>query len=226
MTELQIPSRECINCGRTFFKPASCSMREWEQRRRNCSPECGNASRSKKPSRASFIPCRICGGATRFHGTERNGLHGMLHCENPECAEASRAIKNARISAKATEMYRTGERKLIRHTWESVPRVSREEDLLRPWFESMGWRPQYHVLTHVHTNKLPRAFDLDFAFPENMLYIEIDGKVHRLRKERDERRDLMLRELGWRGKRIPANLVREDIDAAKASILDFVRRFD
>jgi very-short-patch-repair endonuclease len=82
----------------------------------------------------------------------------------------------------------------------------------------LGFSPQYKVLTGVHTNKLPRMFRLDFAIPERKLYVEIDGSTHRLRKERDARRDAMLSDLGWLGLRIPSSQVENDIEVVKVRI--------
>jgi very-short-patch-repair endonuclease len=87
----------------------------------------------------------------------------------------------------------------------------------------MHWEAQYRFNTGVHTNKLPRQFQLDFAHPVMRRYVEIDGSVHRLRTDRDARRDRMMTERGWNGLRIDAAVVRQDVDGVKQRILDWLR---
>lgn len=47
-----------------------------------------------------------------------------------------------------------------------------------------------------------RSYFLDFFFPCRMLAVEIDGSVHRFRKEHDRRRDADFRSIGIRTIRI------------------------
>lgn len=92
-----------------------------------------------------------------------------------------------------------------------------------PWFESLGWIAQFKILTGVHTNKLPRYFKADFADAANLFYIEIDGHVHRLHVTSDARRDSMLSALGWKGLRVPASLIKNNPEAAKAQMLQWIQ---
>jgi len=47
-----------------------------------------------------------------------------------------------------------------------------------------------------------RSYFLDFFFPERMIAVEIDGSVHRLKKDHDRRRDADFRSIGVRTIRI------------------------
>lgn len=47
-----------------------------------------------------------------------------------------------------------------------------------------------------------RCYFLDFFFPRRMLAVEIDGSVHKLKKEHDRRRDADFRSIGIRTIRI------------------------
>ena len=223
----------CPTCGKEFLKPYNCGKPEWAKRQ-FCSQPCKSTSQLGKPSgmsgkrfpsKAQKVPCRICKKPTRHNGTANSPLIGMIACKDPTCREVSKLLKNQRISRKATEMYANGDRSKIRHAWANVPRISPEEILLTPWLVSQGWISQHKVLTHVHTNTLPRMFRLDFALPEHKLYIEIDGNVHRLRKSVDARRDVILDTLGWKGLRIPAKTVRDDIQAIHEQILEWIRAY-
>lgn len=225
-----ITSKLCVICDVEFSKPVYCSRADWEIRR-FCSPACKAESQKGKPalnkglkqgfSSAVLLPCRICGNPTKYKGGENSPVFGMVHCGNQVCAVASREMKNLAISEKAKQQYANGNRQK-RNYWTGVSRISKEEKLLAPWFISMGWTPQYKILTGVHTNKLPRMFHLDFALPETRLYIEIDGSVHRLHKERDARRDQMLTDLLWRGLRVSAPQIASDIELVKRNILNWI----
>lgn len=218
--------RLCEICTAPFYKKANCSQKNWLLRR-FCSRICKNKSQKGKPvfvnrvkseSCAKKLPCRICGAPTRYHGTLKNKLYGKVHCDNSSCVETSRLIKNQRIGKAAESNYKSGKRKPATNAWAGVKPISREEGILTDFFISIGWTPQYKLNTGVHTNKLPRYFRLDFALPESRLYVEIDGSVHRLRKERDARRDLMLSELGWIGLRIASTLVNDNPEYVQSRI--------
>ena len=225
-------TKSCLQCDSEFLKPPTRSKRNWEKSK-FCSRKCKQTAQVGQPSPLKgtktgkfyvkhFLPCRICGEPTKYSGTTRNKLYGMVHCGNPECADKSRQLKNERISEKAVDMYASGERVAVKDGWRNVKRISPEEELIFPWITAIGFVPQYKFLTGVHTNKLPRMFRLDFALPEHKLYIEIDGTVHRLKKKADTRRDSMMLERGWNGIRIPSSDVNNDIESVKERINLFI----
>jgi hypothetical protein len=175
-----------------------------------------SAKRGKSygPSRATKILCRICGEPTRYNGLPGTVLDGRVHCGRDACREASQALKNAAIGARAVETYASGERRRATGAWSKVARISREEQMLAPWFEAHGWKQQFGFVPGISDIHLPRYFILDFAQPDRRLYVEIDGTVHRMRRERDVRKDAIMQERGWRGLRLPASLVATNIDEA------------
>ena len=216
MNDLLPNTKICEICGNAFTKKAVHSRTYWETKARFCSHACHSASMRGKQT-APRMPCRICGEPTRYYACDRV-LADAIRCNRPECVEASKLLKNQRIGA-ALKGRNVGKK----DGWRGIPLVSIEEVLLNDWFASIGWEPQHRVNTGVHTVKLPRMFRLDFALPVRKLYVEIDGSSHRsrARQERDALRDSMLTEQGWVGIRIPAKLVRDDIDAVKRTILDW-----
>lgn len=58
---------------------------------------------------------------------------------------------------------------------------------------------------------------IDFAFPQIMLAVEIDGSQHEIkdRKKRDMEKDIHLNNNGWRVYRIPAKHMYSKEDADK-----------
>lgn len=212
-----LDTKVCELCEQPYARPPKYDQARWLRVSRFCSRECKDAAQQGQSRGGQRIPCRICGQPTKHGDSRDNPKRERVRCERPECIEASRTIKNERIAARAREMYANGTRKAV-GSWRTVDLISREERSLIPWFAELGWASQHKVNTGVHTNTLPRQFRLDFALPAALLYVEVDGHVHRLRKERDERRDTMLGELGWQGMRIAAHLVRDNPDHAKALI--------
>jgi hypothetical protein len=218
----------CVQCGTEFPKPYTESRNRWNVRK-FCGHQCKADSQKGKlpwnagmrsPSKAQKLPCRICGEPTKYNGTATHPAYNMVHCDKPECIEASRILKNLRIATKHNAMIADGTKRVTERGWDNVQKISQEEIAISPWLESFGWIPQYKFLTGVHSFRLPRMFRLDFALPAHKLYIEIDGSVHKHkdRKVRDERRNQMMDERGWRGLRIPSAQIRDDIETTKHTI--------
>ena len=65
---------------------------------------------------------------------------------------------------------------------------------------------------------------IDFAFVDLKIAIEIDGSQHLLpeRKERDEKKDLLLQENGWRVIRIAESVVKTDWDAIQQVLNEYI----
>lgn len=215
-----IPTKACVVCGATFSKPYTESKRGWAEHK-YCSRKCINAGRTpwnkgtKQPRASRRIPCRICGGATPYSGTQANKLWGKVHCGTVECARASDQIKRDRISAALRGRNIGG-----KHGWMLTEIVTRQERALDPWFTKRGWISQYPVKPG-----MPWKFwRLDFAHPALMLNVEIDGSAHDkpARRTRDETRDARMKELGWRVLRVRAEDVDEDVEAVKRRVSEWI----
>ena len=214
-----IEQKSCEQCGSAFTKPYSEGRPAWS-RRRFCSLACKSASQRGQPSarkgrtfpsNAPRIPCRVCGGPTSVTAKGNERLIGLLPCADAACRAASRATKNARIAARASADYASGRRPRIRHTWRFVRQTSPGELILLPFLARLGW-------LHQHPVRVPgvrQVITLDFALPDRLLYLEVDGTSHRLRAERDARRDAQLAALGWRGLRLRERDVCADHLAVK-----------
>lgn len=218
-------TKPCEVCGTAITKPPSCSTRDWPKRR-FCSVACKAKSQKGKvwgrpygQERATDRPrkfpiyCRICGALTKHSGRR---AQNMMHCGSPSCADASRLLKNAKISQGHFRAAAEGRKPPGK--WHGM-RESKEELLLDPWFICRGWATQFGVTT----GRSPRWFRLDFAEPALRLYIELDGDSHRKRRDRDARRDAIMTDLGWKGMRIPAKAVRDDIRAVKLRIDEWIQ---
>jgi len=83
-------------------------------------------------------------------------------------------------------------------------KVSKTEEILFEAMEYIGLNPKRQYLISKH--------HVDFAFPERLLVVEVDGIHHRTREEveRDEKRRDVAENLGWRVKRFTAEEVYEN----------------
>ena len=61
-------------------------------------------------------------------------------------------------------------------------------------------------------------FIVDFLAPKARLAVEVDGGSHAQRRAADARRDRVLRRVGYRVLRLPAELVLRDVAAAVARV--------
>ncbi len=59
----------------------------------------------------------------------------------------------------------------------------------------------------------------DFVAPAAQLIVEVDDRSHELKHAADARRDRILRRLGYRVLRVPAALVRANVDEAVARVV-------
>src|SRR6266436_1101793 len=204
--------KTCIQCG-SMFASGRLGPSDWAKRR-FCGKPCWYAWKTDQPSKAVMIPCRVCGAPTSYRASVTDHI-GLVHCGSAQCREESKRQKNEAIRTTHLSDYASGKRAKLRDNWSKVPRVSAEELLLKSWFDERGWDAQYKCVPGgISSVKLPRCFWLDFALPDRRMYVEIDGSIHRLRKERDARKDKILSDRGWKGLRVPASLVRSDLTAA------------
>lgn len=199
-------------------KMNKCEQCQAPTARRFCCKRCWYDYKSAQPSIAKRVPCRICGGPTESFGTKRSLAYGLVRCNSDACQDASRKMKNSAIAKTHTNAYATGARQKARHTWEKVKRVSPAEELLAPYLSGQGWTSQFKFLTKLPNGAFPRCLWLDFSIPRLRLCIEIDGSIHRLRRDRDARRDAILSSYGWSTLRVPATLVYSDLYMAQKMI--------
>ena len=64
-------SKNCLYCGKLFYKLENCSINEWTNRRKFCSKECCNLYKVGKPSNSST---KFCKGMSPWNKGEK-GLH-------------------------------------------------------------------------------------------------------------------------------------------------------
>jgi hypothetical protein len=98
------PTKVCAHCGKVFEFPKRRAYYEWKVRT-YCTVTCQRDARRGKvfgdtgqeflPAEA--VPCRICGADTRYRGAP--SVAGRVVCDNPECRQRSRAIRDERNRA-------------------------------------------------------------------------------------------------------------------------------
>lgn len=223
-------TKVCVVCEKEFPKPYYCSYPEWEKRK-FCSQACKHIYQVGKPTgkkktglgsmNGKFEPCRICGNPTKYYANKK--YENKVHCEKIECIEESKRLKNQKISSTHLKDYKTNKREKLRDNWDSIKRISKEEEVIAEFMISIGYIQQFVLPTKLPNGAYPRSYSLDFANVSSKLNVEIDGSSHKLegRKERDELRDSILISLGWKTLRLPSELINRDLEEAKSLILKF-----
>ncbi len=91
----------------------------------------------------------------------------------------------------------------------------------------LWWALRQHPGGYKFRKQCPQGpYSLDFACLEARLAVEVDGEAHDRgdRPERDARRDLLLKELGFSTMRIPAHEVFSNLEAVVLGIVSECRR--
>ena len=160
--------------------------------------------------------------------------HKYKSCGKPECkskayslAKINMSIKSRnRIGKTRREKFARGEIKSrILEFRYSGNGLTESEMLAAPFLSELGFIPHYKIRTGMAPrNGNANAYSVDFAHLEKRLFIEIDGRGHFTLKEqsRDKKRDAFLFRLGWQGFRITNAEIINNIEIARAKILDFI----
>lgn len=233
----EVPSHKtCPVCGVKFPKPLTESKRVWLQHT-YCSLECTYSDRQGKQPEwlidkafqlghepwhkgrsSTYANCRICGKRFPTHGKEL-----LVSCPNPECREASKKLRAENASKALKQMWENGEFDDNDPTWNLVPTVTSGEIALAPYLEPEGWETQYKVPCNppdMHN----RTYHLDFAYPEEKLYVEIDGSSHLKpdRIEKDNLRTKLLGKKGWQGIRFWEREAKNSPEMVYEQIWDWI----
>ena len=196
-------SKQCLYCGKTFYKYVCSSMKRWEEKSKFCSVSCrckyghdlglfpkfqpGHVPPHKGTGR---IPCANCGAPIK-------ASNRCFFCKKPECR------------VKAQEQMR---RKQLEALGSNYCNRRYGENILWPYLKDQGWTREYVVTVD------SRTFRLDFARPDAKLFIEVDGYFHKTQKTRDTERTRLLVGGGWMCQRFWNGEVRDHLPEVLASI--------
>ncbi len=213
-------TKSCASCGKDFESDV-------EAFRKCCSKACGYASMRGRPTwnkgltfpqgkpmaridpltlDRKRIPCCFCKAPTKYPVPRPGVKHRKVRCENPKCVAA---MNLQRIKH---------DRKTVKRMWSKNERTP-EEVAMKSWFVAHGWQTQCAAKTVA-----AKRYILDFANPKRKLYVELDGPTHDAPRSKvsDAARDQHLAIVGWKGLRIPAQLVSDNIERVKALIRHFI----
>ena len=95
--------------------------------------------------------------------------------------------------------------------------ISYPEKLFIEYVEKNGLDKKYSIVREYSVF----PYFIDFAFVNQMVAIEIDGSQHLLpeRKERDDKKDKLLNELGWLVIRVSEKEIKSDIEEVFTKIV-------
>lgn len=147
------------------------------------------------------------------------------HVTNCKMQPNYEKIKKER--AKKQSEYRTGKKlsdetknkiskariKYLKENPDKVPyKINHSSNVSYPEQVILKYLKEYKILGWVHQLQFS-IYQIDFAFPEYKLAVEIDGHTHTTEKVKkiDNRRDKYLESKGWRTLRITTKEVRNDV---------------
>lgn len=167
-----------------------------------------------------FWKCRFCG--IRIEEKTKRGIH-TIHCDlNPD--KGKRIFKKrGSMSESHRRNISIGRKKYLREAGKNPyhdshsSKKSNPEKIVELEFIKRGIKGWIYNFPN-------GSYKYDFAFPELKVDVEIDGRQHSVesRKIFDSRRDEWSVSQGWRVLRIPAILVRNDLEAVMETIVDFI----
>lgn len=125
----------------------------------------------------------------------------------------SKINKGKKLSEETKEKISKSRTRYLLENPDQVPYLlNHSSKISYPEKTMLKYLKQHNITGWVHQMQFS-IYQLDFAFPEYMLCVEIDGSTHLLDsvKQKDKRRDKFLNKNGWRVLRITAKDVKNNV---------------
>ncbi len=224
--------RKCDQCGAIFrpSKPKPSSLPTWG---RFCSTACAYhwAWTAKLLARPVTKLCCFC--HKEMKDVHPNRYFCSIQCRNRPLKALCQECKKTFISIQPSGT-RTRTRFCSRSCkWKWVNRqtgyhhlnATHEEQIVANMFPNAVLHHEVKTGTKTKKNKI-HSYELDVAFPNLKLAVEIDGGVHRIeaKKQKDLERTQKLESLGWTVLRFSNRQVTRDLTAVKALIQSTISR--
>lgn len=120
------------------------------------------------------------------------------------------------------KLQRENRLKWMKENWEKTPWASREpsypEKIFMKECKSRGYEKRFKIIP-----ELPFfPYQIDFAFINEKVAVEIDGSQHLLAKERDNKKDKSLKKKGWRLIRFTATQIIHNTEKCFEKLEKFI----
>ena len=163
------------------------------------------------------LKCKYC-------GLERFTNKSTMSSHEKHCVKNENAIpwKSHKLSEETRKKVSEGMKKAIKEGratgWHK--RKAGTKSYPEMWMETVikSEFTDKNYISELHVGK----YRLDFAWPEKMIYIEIDGQQHERRKEKDIEKDNFCKALGWTVLRMTWSYISSNKELAIKQMKDFV----
>lgn len=104
--------------------------------------------------------------------------------------------------------------------WRLGRNPSYPEKIFIDALESYGWYSRFEIIRE----KCFFPYYADFAFENVKVVVEIDGSQHleQHAQEKDKKKDELIKSLGWRVFRVPANIVQDNVQNVLSELESFI----
>ena len=229
--------QECNWCGNTF---------RWKCKKICCSEECKESTLAAR-RKVVILPCAGCGTEVKLQGKQLRQAHtGRPYCSDgcresvvSKISSATMAKTNRRHASdrmkKNNPMHRQESREKMASTLREIghkPPIqggngngpTEPEQRLS---DALGWPMQVIVKTGKKRGSgYPFHYKVDVGNPELKIAIEVDGGSHGTlrRRAQDEKKDALLRSLGWQVLRFSNREVMADSEACARMVMSTISR--
>lgn len=197
--------RNCDYCNR-LFRPLRLKKEKGNRTGRFCSTTCAGrwAAENKSLALTATKKCQGCGASMkRVHF---NRLFCSVKCRNQPkvlpCEQCGRSFTSTQVAPGKPRSRFCGVscRKNWSGRWSARRRIIPTPEEMTIWKMFPDSILRHHIRTEIRkTNNARRWYQIDVAFPEIKLGVEIDGGVHRIpaNMEKDRIRTKYLEAHGW-----------------------------
>lgn len=140
----------------------------------------------------------------------------------------SKIGKGRKVSEETKKKISKGRTRYLLENPDKVPYLLNHSSKISfPEKTMLKYLKQFNITGWVHQMQFS-IYELDFAFPEYKLNVEIDGSTHLLESviEKDQRRDKFLKEYGWKILRITAKQVKKNVYDCINLIIENLNKYE
>jgi very-short-patch-repair endonuclease len=221
----KLPERPCDHCGKSFrpFKPRPSSS--MNRLGRFCSTACSSLWASGQDLKAKPVDftCQVCGKVSNGHPNRRYCSSScQVQAMRTPCEHCGKVFVSKLSTRKERSRFCSPS---CRRKWSGIQSGGNHTTPTRTELAVHSHFPKsilhHQVITGRRTNQSrPHHVEVDIAFPNERVAVEIDGGIHRipLKKLKDLEKTDTLQNLGWCVLRFSSREVERDLARVVASI--------
>ncbi|MBW4677760.1 MAG: endonuclease domain-containing protein [Desmonostoc geniculatum HA4340-LM1] len=210
-TRQPLVQKACLWCGQSFQMRQNKSV---NQKRKFCSKSCANTMKANQPQERERSRQRVKFAYLSNIGRKRPDASQRMRENNPTKNPATLLKMSLSMKGK-TFLARGGNSKI------TEPQMKLATALLLT--DYIEYPISTSSVKHLFPS-LPPCYKVDIAYPEKKLVIEVDGKTHKLKKQKflDKRKTEVLNALGWSVLRFWNEEILNDLESVLLKVKQFI----